>query len=85
MVIVMLVIIINFIINLQIIAEDFLDNKMSAKDFVQAYKQERVVSWRTLTAHRSDDPYQKYSITNYYYYYYACLSLNCPPHTKLKN
>ena len=30
-------------IDLQIIAEDFLDNKMSVKDFVQAYKQERVV------------------------------------------
>ena len=41
MVIVMLVIILS---NLQIIAEDFLDNKMSVKDFVQAYKQERVVS-----------------------------------------
>ena len=32
--------------DLQIIAEDFLDNKMSVKDFVQAYKQERVVRWR---------------------------------------
>ena len=28
----------------QIIAEDFLENKMSVKDFVQTYKQERVVS-----------------------------------------
>ena len=28
----------------QIIAEDFLDNKMSVKEFVQGYKQERVVS-----------------------------------------
>ena len=36
--------------SLQIIAEDFLENKMSVKDFVQTYKQERVVR-QLLTKH----------------------------------